>query len=66
MSIENELSEEKQIKNAVIDLLHSGEEVTNATIAKSTGLSISTIDKHSESIKAMLNKLKKVRLPSSI
>ena len=54
------LLEEKQIKNAVIDLLHKNEEVTNDTLSKTTGLSTSSIKKHSEAINTMLSKLKKV------
>lgn len=60
MNIQNQASEEKKIKNAVIDLLHNNEEVTDETISKATGLSISSIKKHSKSIHAMLAKLKKV------
>ncbi len=59
----NEVSQEKQIKNAVIDLLHNDEEVTESAISEATGISISRLEKHSESIKSMLGKLKKVRLP---
>lgn len=59
----NEVSQEKQIKNAVIDLLHNDEEVTESAISEATGISISRLEKHSESIKSMLGKLKKARLP---
>jgi len=59
----NEVLEEKQIKNAVIDLLHNGEEVTDTALSEATGLSTLRIKKHSESIKSMLSKLKKVRKP---
>jgi len=62
----NEIVEEKQIKNAVIDLLHNNEEVTDTALSKATGLSLSSIEKHSEAIKAMLCKLKKIRTASSI
>jgi len=56
----NEVLEEKQIKNAVIDLLHKNEEVTDDALVKLTGLSTSSIKKHHEAINTMLNKLKKV------
>lgn len=56
----NEALEEKQIKNAVIDLLHYNEAVTHEAIAKTTGLSIANIRKHSTSIESMLAKLKKI------
>jgi len=62
----NEVLEEKQIKNAVIDLLHNNEEVTGTTLSKATGLSPSSIEKHSEAIRAMLSRLKKIRTASSI
>jgi len=62
----NEVLEEKQIKNAVIDLLHNNEEVTDTALSKATGLSQSSIEKHSEAIKSMLCKLKKIRTASSI
>ncbi len=61
-----EVSEEKQIRNAIIDLLHNNEEVTDAAISKAIGISTMRLEKHSESIKAMLSKLKKVRTPSVI
>lgn len=56
----NEALEEKQIKNAVIDLLHYNEEVTHEAIAKATGISVVNIQKHSASIESMLAKLKKI------
>jgi hypothetical protein len=62
----NELSEEKQIKNAIIDLLHNNEEVTDTAISKATGIATSRLEKHSHSIRSMLSKLKKVRLPGSM
>ncbi len=62
----NEVLEEKQIKNAVIDLLHNNEEVTDAALSKATGLSPLDIEKHSEAIKAMLTKLKKIRSADAI
>lgn len=51
--------EEKQIKNAVIDLLHNNDEVTHDAIAWATGMSLASIQGHSASIKSMLAKLKK-------
>ena len=56
----NEALEEKQIKNAVIDLLHNNEKVTHDAISKATGISLLSIEKHSKSIESMLTKLKKV------
>jgi hypothetical protein len=56
----NEAAEEKQIKNAVIDLLHYNEKVTHEAISKATGISVLNIDKHSQSIQSMLAKLKKI------
>lgn len=56
----NKALEEKQIKNAVIDLLHCNESVTHETIAKATGISLASIRKHSASIASMLAKLKKI------
>lgn len=56
----NEALEEKQIKNAVIDLLHYNEEVTHEAIAKVTGITVVSIQKHSASIESMLAKLKKI------
>ncbi len=70
MSIENKksnkVSEEKQIKNAIIDLLHNGEEATLDAISEATGLTQSSLEKHSESINSMLGKLKKMRTPGSM
>ncbi len=51
--------EEKQIKNAVIDLLHNNDEVTHDAIARATGMSLASIQGHSASIQSMLAKLKK-------
>jgi len=62
----NELSEEKQIKNAIIDLLHNNEEVTHTAISKATGIATLRLENHRESIRSMLSKLKKVRLPGSM
>ena len=56
----NEVLEEKQIKNAVIDLLHNNEKVTHDAISKATGISALSIKKQSESINSMLTKLKKI------
>jgi len=63
MNIKNEEDkalEDKQIKNAVIDLLHNNEEVTYEAISKASDISPTRIERHNESIEAMLSKLKKV------
>ncbi|MFC2074392.1 hypothetical protein ACFLR3_03980 [Campylobacterota bacterium] len=57
---QNEALEEKQIKNAVIDLLHNNQEVTNTAISEATGLSLLSLEKHTDAINTMLSKLKKV------
>jgi len=59
-NVANRTLEEKQIKIAVIDLLHNNKEVTYDAISKATGMSTFSVKKHSESIKSMLTKLKKV------
>jgi uncharacterized protein YerC len=56
----NEVQEEKQIKNAVIDLLHNNDDVTHEAISKATGISMASIQKYHASIESMLAKLKKV------
>jgi len=64
--MQNELEEEKQIKNAVIDLLHHGKEVNDTSLSESTGISIERLKQHHDSIQTMLNRLKKMRTPNSI
>ena len=59
-TVPNEIQEEKQIKNAVIDLLHNNNDVTHDAISKATGISMASIQKHNASIQSMLSKLKKV------
>ena len=60
MNTLDQASEEKKIKNAVIDLLYNSQDVSHEAISKATGLSTSSIKKHSDSIDSMLSKLKKV------
>ena len=62
----DQASEEKKIKNAVIDLLHNNEDVSHEAISKLTGLSLSIINKHSDPIHSMLVKLKKVHTSPNI
>lgn len=59
-TVPNEVQEEKQIKNAVIDLLHNNDDVTHDAISKATGISMASIQRHNASIQSMLAKLKKV------
>lgn len=56
------LTQDKQIKNAVIDLLHHNEDVTHAALSKATGLNLVEVQHYSDAIQTMLTKLKKVHL----
>ncbi len=58
----NNLDQEaKQIKNAIIDLLHFNEAVSLETIAEKSGLKLTRVKEHRRSIDAMLDKLKRLR-----
>ena len=57
----DKLSQEKLIKHAIIDLLHHNKDVTHSSLSKETGLSLSEVEKHHDSIKSMLGKLKKIQ-----